>query len=148
MKLHFKTTAIILITLFLGIILGALSVPYLATSRIRRLAGLRQPQGFIQFYEDMIQPTEVQRDTVHVILLAHFDKIVGMAQEHREKLVKLYENLYHDLKPVLTQEQIERLEDGVMRPALHNRSFQDTVRSPHRGFRFKPLKPEIYKENN
>jgi hypothetical protein len=146
MNLHFKTAAIILVTLIIGFVLGAITVPFLAGLRMRHFAGLRQPQGFVAFYENVIQPTEAQRDTVHAILLAHFDKIIQLAEDHREKLSELQQNLFDDLKSVLNKEQIKKLEKSPMRPGLLNRPFQGTIFGPHRGIRFHPMKPEVFKK--
>jgi hypothetical protein len=109
MNLHIKTALVLLTTLIIGFVLGALTVPYFAMNRMRHFAGMRRPQGFVAFYEKIIQPTDAQKDTVHAILTKHFDKFRNLANEHRDTLIKLHEELMDDLNPVLTDEQKQRV---------------------------------------
>jgi hypothetical protein len=111
MNLHIKTALVLLTTLIIGFVLGALTVPYFAMHRVRHFAGLRQPRGFVAFFEKIIQPTEAQKDTVHAILTKHFEKFNNLADEHRDTLVQLHKDLIKDLSSILSDEQKQRLAD-------------------------------------
>jgi hypothetical protein len=134
MKLHVKTALILLTTLVIGFVIGALTVPYFAMHRMRHFAGLRRPQGFVAFYEKVIQPTEAQKDTVHAILTRHFDKFNELADKHRETLMQLHEDLINDLNSVLSKEQKQRLQNMPETGPFPFKAFPGLFPGPGPGF--------------
>ena len=74
MNVRVKSLILLLATLLIGLVLGALLHAHIADERIERLAYLRSSPGFIRYMERAIEPTDAaqqeameehRRDTDH-----------------------------------------------------------------------------------
>jgi hypothetical protein len=119
-----KSTLVLLGVLLIGIIIGALG-----SSLVRRniwqdrVERFRSPEGFSERLMHIIQPDQRQADQVRQILLKHHEKMEKITDQSRS-MIKLHaDSLLIDLKPVLTDEQMERLKDMLQRrpPRHHDR---------------------------
>jgi hypothetical protein len=124
MNLKLKSSLIIIMTLIIGMVLGGLIVDtFLKKDRIRdRIAHLRKPEGFVQRFEQIIEPDSAQREIIRDILKAHFDRVEKTSVHFREQMRVLNDSLRMELEPILTEQQKEKL-----RRRLH---------------RFPPMRPE------
>ena len=109
MKIEFKTAIILILTLIVGMILGALIYGTVMRSHVKQTAlRLRTPGGFIRRMEMVMDLDESQRDRVHEILLNHHEKMVQLGFEVRVMM----DSLQKELEPILTKEQMNRLKKG------------------------------------
>lgn len=113
MKIEFKTAIILIATLIVGMIIGALIYGTVMRSHVKQTAlRLRTPGGFIRRMEMIMDLDESQRDRVHKILLKHHEKMARLGVEVRAMM----DSLQKELKPILTEEQMNRLkEDPFLR---------------------------------
>ncbi|MDZ7261790.1 MAG: hypothetical protein ONB05_06770 [candidate division KSB1 bacterium] len=115
MNIHVKSALIILITLIIGMVIGALVGGAVRRHYIDRFLALREPNPFVAFHESMIAPTETQRDTVRKILLRNHQRFLEVTQRHLTQVSSLMDSMYQELAPVLTEEQREHLKGGMAR---------------------------------
>ena len=116
MKAKVKSYLILIVTFAMGIILGIVLSNTLMRSHYRgKVDRLRTPDGFIAMYERIIQPEETQRDTLHVILRNHFEKMRVQGETSFQLFHMLEDSLYKALEPVLSEEQNQRLLEHLER---------------------------------
>ncbi|MBN2000953.1 hypothetical protein JW935_25635 [candidate division KSB1 bacterium] len=109
MKPKVKTSLILLATLVIGFLLGALSMITLRRYHMERFGKIREQQAFMFFHERLIQPTEGQQDTVKKILSRYSPRFYKVVRQHREQISVLRDSLMLELETVLTPEQMKRL---------------------------------------
>jgi hypothetical protein len=116
MNLHVKTSIILIVTLLIGMVLGALLGGAFLRSRVKhRVERMRTPQGLAERMEKIIQPDDTNREAVREVLRKHAARF----SEYHEGFAALADSLHKDLDPILTDEQKQRME-WLMEP-LHRR---------------------------
>ena len=116
MNIKVKITFIIIITLAIGIVIGALLNRTLSQNRIKRILERRNPPIFISFYERIIEPDAEQRAKVRKVLNKYAQNLSEIRTNFQEELQSSFESMTAELEPLLTPEQKERLEKGFPRP--------------------------------
>jgi hypothetical protein len=110
MSIRLKTALILVATLVLGIIIGALGSIAFRRHQIRStIADLRQRPSFLEYTMKIIQPTETQEDTVRAILEEHHQKLQNVSIHQRQEMIALVDSMETRLQSVLTDQQMERL---------------------------------------
>jgi uncharacterized membrane protein len=111
MKTGTKSTVIILATLLLGFAIGILASGALARQRVRRLAEMRTRPGFSSRVEEVIQPTDdAQRAAIREVLEAAGLRNHEIYSRTRQELQASLEQMREQLEPLLTEEQLKRLQ--------------------------------------
>lgn len=105
-----KTTLIILGTLIIGIIIGALVSGTLRQQRENRFERMMLHQRVRHVMERIIQPTVEQREVIDKILEKWSEKISAIQEEHESEMQAVLDSLRSELASVLTKEQRTRLE--------------------------------------
>lgn len=124
MNVKLKSVLMIISTLVVGVLIGALVLaPWMVRYRVRHLAEMRTPEGFASRLEQVIKPDKVQADEVRAILERHSERFHEVTAGHRAEIFALMDSLRNDLATVLTAEQLERLE-------THDRPFRRPGRFP------------------
>jgi hypothetical protein len=131
MNLQVKPTLVIIGTLLIGIVLGALMSGTLAERRHRKIRSMMRPDGFSEQLIEVIQPQDSdQRDAIAAVLQNTGRRIDEMMQESRADIHATVDSMALELKPLLTDEQNARLQkhlgDRRARPEKPERRF------PHR----------------
>lgn len=101
-----KSIVIIIGTLIVGVIIGALATGAVFSQRVAEIQALRDENGMTRFLERVIEPTdEVQQEKIRAILKETASQQMeirrSIALEHRE----IFQALRADLAEVLTPEQ-------------------------------------------
>jgi hypothetical protein len=115
MNMKVKTTLIIIITLILGIILGAMLNRAFMHLRIQRAFDAVNPNRFVMILEHAIDPTPEQKKLIREILKKHAKKAEELRKKLDEGMTSSFMALQKELDSVLTREQKERLEKTVRR---------------------------------
>ena len=111
MKTKTKTLLLLICTLLIGIILGALIHDAFLRNHVkRRFEHMRSSEGFIARFERIIEPTEEQQSALQEILKRHFLKMNRFLHEFPPQM----DSLITDLETVLTDEQIKKLKESRM----------------------------------
>ncbi len=123
MNIHIKSAIILLTTLLIGMIIGALGMNLFRNQREINFDNFREQRAFMHLHEGILQPTsEAQRDSIHKILTQNLPKFRELGLKHREEMSALIDSMQKQLAPILTKEQLERLDK--------RRNF---IRRPRRG---------------
>lgn len=141
MNIKVKTTLIIIITLLIGILIGALLNRVLLQHRIKRAFLMQTPGFFITLYEDIIEPDSEQSKLIREILDKHVKRMSEIRKNFRKDLQSELESLRKELDPTLTPEQKKRLQNRLPLPFRRFRRFPD-----HRGPFWEERKQEPSKE--
>ncbi len=106
MKNQYKSVLVLVVTLFIGMILGALIHGTIMQKRIKDTAfRMRAPFGLLHILEDVVDLDDSQQEAVREILKKHQERMSRSRREVRAMM----DSLRKELEPILTQEQLERL---------------------------------------
>ncbi len=133
MNTRVKIALIIIVTLALGIVLGAMINRAFMRHRIQRAFADRNPLGMVSFIERNIRPTPDQREQIREILEKHRKKSAEIREKFMIDMRAEFESLEAELDPILTPEQKDRLKRRLRGPWRDHRRFPD-----RRGPRMKP----------
>ena len=110
MKTRYKTIGLLFGTLLIGIVIGMILHTIFLRGQFRKhIHKIRTEDGFIQRFEDLIQPTEEQRAQLEEVLKKHFEE---MDKQH-EIFRTLTDSLKTDIDHILTEEQRQRLQKSM-----------------------------------
>ena len=141
MNTKVKIALIIIVTLVIGIVLGAMLNRAFLRHRIQRAFADRNPVGMVSFIERNIRPTEEQREQIRVILEKHRKNSADMREKFMKEMQAEFESLEAELDPILTPEQKNRLKRRLRGPWRDLRGFPDRP-----GPRRKPPRDKLPKE--
>jgi hypothetical protein len=112
MNVQLKSALIILVTLFIGIAIGALGMNLFHNNGRPRFTDFRERDAFMHLHEDIIQPnSEAQRDSIHQVLTHFLPRFSELREKHRMEISGLVDSMQTQLEPILTKEQIRRLKE-------------------------------------
>lgn len=114
MSPRLRSALLLLGTFVLGIALGALALGAVIHHRHDRMHELHHRTGLVRYVMVAIEPRdEAQRRAI----LPHVEEAAGAAHEEmvttHERLMELMDEMRNSLRPVLTEEQLERLESSL-----------------------------------
>jgi Spy/CpxP family protein refolding chaperone len=115
MKTNTKTVIIIVATLVIGILIGALGSGFMVHRFARRLPHMEHSEMFVEGMVDLIDPAPEQEDQIRGILTRHSEQFTEITDGFREETSALFDSLRSELEPVLTDEQKARLEERHQR---------------------------------
>jgi hypothetical protein len=125
MNVKIKTALIIIITLVIGIALGAMLNRALLRHRIHKAFAVHKPDRLVYFMEEMIQPQPEQREQLRAILEKHSARMEEMRHQFFTKTQAERESFLKELETVLTPEQMKRLKKGPPSFFPGRRPFRD-----------------------
>lgn len=106
-----KTKSIFVLTgvLIIGIIIGALGSSLLRRNMLEdRISRFRTPEGFAERILNRIDPDPDKREAVENILLEQHKKLSKKFEHTRAQIGAHTDSVILKLKPLLTEEQLER----------------------------------------
>ncbi|MFC2164664.1 hypothetical protein ACFLT2_06690 [Acidobacteriota bacterium] len=112
MNVKVKTALIIIITLIIGIFLGAMLNRALLRHRIQKTFSMHKPDRLVFFIEEVIQPEAEQRDQIRAIVEKHAGHMEEMRRKFFTEMQSERESFLKEIEPLLTPEQKERLKKG------------------------------------
>ena len=128
MNTKIKIAAIMVLTLILGIIIGAMANQAFMHNRIRRTFAMANPVSFPRRIMDVIQPTPEQEQELKKILDRHSQRLFSSRQKFMEESREVWEALLKEMESILTPEQKERLDSQGrlrrLRPDFKKRSWR------------------------
>lgn len=111
-----KSVLILLATLVLGALLGAVVTGWWVQQRVDRLRAVRTADGFVERVVQRVEPvSSAQRDSIIAITQYRARQLSDLRQSHRRDTRAIFDSLRQDLQPVLTEEQDARLERQMPR---------------------------------
>lgn len=110
MKTKTKSIVVILLTLFIGILLGFLLHSNIMKMRYEQMSELRKPGGLINRMESIIDLSEEQKANIEPILKKHENRF----RLFRSEAVSQLDSMRREIKQFLTEDQIKELESFFM----------------------------------
>ena len=121
MNIKLKTTILLVSSLIIGVVIGLLIGPLLQRNILeKRFKNFREPDRFIEKIYDIVSADESQKERIKEILTAHHKRMLDF---HAQIKIQM-DSLQHDMKNVLTPQQMKRLErilKGRERPPFHRK---------------------------
>jgi len=109
MNIKSKITIIIVITLFIGVAIGALLNRALLHRRIGRTLAWGNPASMTANLDRMLSPTDEQSTEIRRILDEHGAALLQIREESMQETLEVMKSLETALDPILTSEQRRRL---------------------------------------
>ena len=109
MNPNLKVTLILLATLAIGIILGAVGRGVIMRNHHRRLETSERTEYFLSRVNDAIDPDSSQRARVDEITKRAADRISVLFDHHDAEMATIVDSMRRELTGVLKPEQLERL---------------------------------------
>ncbi len=108
MNIHLKTAAILLATLIIGMVCGALILGAFARDRLQPPPQVTR-ERFVERWVRMVRPDQEQRRRIREVVGEHEPGFRENYMRHRQEMQTLVDSLHQDLEPILTERQRERV---------------------------------------
>jgi hypothetical protein len=114
MQIDIKAAVMLLVTLLLGVALGAVGAGALSRQRVEQVRELRRPPGFVAHMDQVIAPKDsAQRAKVDPILAATAARNDTILQGANMQLHATLDSMRARLAPLLDADQRSRLENAA-----------------------------------
>jgi hypothetical protein len=110
-----KSSLIIIIVLLIGMAIGFEISEISIRHHFNRIDAFREPRGFIQMFEHIIKPTEVQKAAVDSILTKYHTQMERITKNGMEEVSAQMNLMQSDLIKILDKEQSVRLDEELSR---------------------------------
>lgn len=108
MKLHSKTIFVILGTLVIGLLVGALGQSSLHNRRMEKIAEMRRQGGLYDSVDRYIDAIDrAQEDTLRAVVMVYQEKLERNYRRYRWHRRTVMDSLKSEILPLLTEQQIE-----------------------------------------
>ena len=108
MNIHLKTAAILLATLIIGMVCGALILGAFARDRLQPPPQMTR-ERFVERWVRMVRPDQEQMRRIREVVGEHEPGFRENYMRHRQEMQTLVDSLHRDLEPILTERQLERI---------------------------------------
>ena len=108
MNIHLKTAAILLATLIIGMVCGALILGAFARDRLQPPPQVTR-ERFVERWVRMVRPDTAQMQRIREVVGEHEPGFREYYMRHRQEIQVLVDSLHRDLEPILTETQLERI---------------------------------------
>ena len=112
MNVKTKTTFIIIVTLIIGIAIGAMLNRALLQHHIKRTFSSRNPERLPVFYERILDPNGEQTQKISSVLKKHALTVSKIRDNYQKEMLAANESFKTKLYPLLTPAQKSRLNRG------------------------------------
>ncbi len=124
MKPTLQTTLILIVILVLGIGIGFESSEILMRRRFEKMESFRGQDGFLQKFDEVIQPDATQKPVVDSIIRKYHAQIERHAKTMFTYFNSMIDSMQTELKDKLTTDQVNRLNEEILRmknpPPMHD----------------------------
>lgn len=118
MSIKLKSMVILLATLCIGIAVGVLGSRLYIEHRAQKFREIRGEQLFRGIMEEIIQPTPEQAETLNKIFAKYQKSRRQMNVQFRSQTKAILDSMYAEIAPLLTKEQLKRLDERRMNPGF------------------------------
>lgn len=117
MKIETRTAVILLTTLLLGVLLGAVAGGAVASVRREHIEGMRRPGGFVEHMEEVIRPRDAaQRAAIRPVIEATAARNQLIIRAAHQQLRAELDSMRARLAPGLDANQRMRLDNFARMP--------------------------------
>ncbi|MGI9278836.1 MAG: hypothetical protein ACR2PX_04295 [Endozoicomonas sp.] len=105
-----KPLLILLATLMIGCLLGALAVGVVVRDKVQAARQFTHKDGFVQQIESVLEPSARQKKKVDPIIHRYGEKVQTIFAGSRESLQQEMDAMMEELSTVVSEQQLDRLE--------------------------------------
>ncbi len=127
-----KSLIAILLTLIIGIVIGILSSTYMRNRRMEEFRSYASFEGFRYQALRVIDPTEEQQEKILPVIEEFSRKNQELKIKYREEFIALMKDYKNKLEPLLTKEQMQRIENRRHQGPPNDRRGQGRERGERR----------------
>ncbi len=98
-------------TLLLGFFLGLLTSAQIRNAHIKKYRTFASRDGFAAWTIHVIDPTPEQKEKILPVVEKYAEKNLDLRRKYREEFIRLMKDYRNELYPLLTPEQINKLEN-------------------------------------
>jgi hypothetical protein len=113
MKVSSKTSFILLGTLIIGIIIGALGSGLMQQKRIEKIKRMDPGQRFKKALFDIIKADKAQQQAIEKILKEQTAKIAQLDDDYQSEIFTVFDSTRMKIKSILTEKQLQQFEKGI-----------------------------------
>jgi len=133
MKTKTKSIFVLIGVLIIGIIIGALGSSLIRNNMWEnRISRFRTPEGFTERILDRIDPDPDKREAVKNVLIEQHRKLFQKFEHTRVQMEAHADSVLLQLKPLLTDKQLERATHFLKRRPRHMRRPDEKPERPPR----------------
>jgi hypothetical protein len=110
-----KAILTIVISLLIGFVFGFLASGQLMKQEMRKRHSHSYNEMFLFRTFEVIDPSESQKDTLMPIIIGYAEKALIFKNQVSTKFDSLMYQMNRELKPFITEDQFQKLEDNVCR---------------------------------
>ena len=142
MSARAKSILLLLGSIAIGMVLGALLQARLAEERLDRLAVLRSERGLSRALVQFVEPVDdEQRQAIQAIVASSSRRMAAQIEQNREASIALLDSTVRALHEVLNEDQIEQLNTRLERMERRMRGRNRARRRPAPSRRQPPPPP-------
>lgn len=131
LNIKVKTALILIGTLLIGIVFGAMLHRAIFQGRVKEFLAMRTRQGFVRRFERAIDAAPDQKEKIKKMLHKYAGQFSEINEDHMKKVTSLFYSFREELAEVLTPEQMEKLRSQrFMRPGRFRRPLGFSGRPP------------------
>lgn len=122
-----KTRSIIILicTLVLGFLLGMATSAWIRHNKMKDFRAFNSIEAFRVRTLSILDPTPEQKEKIVPVIIKYGQKNYELKKKYREEFIVLMKEYRDTLYPLLTKEQIEKLETGPLRGRDGDRDRRD-----------------------
>lgn len=121
----FKIIAAVLSLVGIGFVAGFFTHRYVAVKQIHRVAEMRFASGFEGHLYHIIEASPEQQEQLHPIVHRYAGLISANHIESRARRRTLIDSMHQEIKPLLSAEQLRKLDDFSRRFREHKKDKKD-----------------------
>jgi hypothetical protein len=122
-----KPVIIIASTLIIGFAIGFLTSSMITHQKMKRFRSFNSVESFKRRTIHLIEPDEQQMKELVPILDKYAKDIIQIRKSFGKEFFSLMKDFHNEIKPLLTEEQVERLENLQRPPPRDPRSRNDSL---------------------
>lgn len=127
-----KPVIIISTTLIIGFAIGFLTSSMISNQRMKRFRSFNSVESFKRRTIHLIEPTEEQIKEIIPLIDEYAKKMNQIRKDLGREFFNLMKDFHNEIKPFLTEGQIERLESLQRPPPRGSRSRNDSTERDRR----------------
>lgn len=119
--------------LSLGFVAGFFTHRQVTVKQVQKVREIGQAPGFQRHLLDFLEPTPEQREQLEPIIGRYAKEMGEQWKEHRQERKALVDAMHEEIKPLLTEAQLQKLDDFSKRIRGRRDKNGMMPRPPHDG---------------
>jgi hypothetical protein len=115
MNAKIKAALLFIIVLIIGMAIGFEISEISIRNKFHQMEQFRKPRGFVEMFDEIIRPSDIQKATVDSILIKYHQRIDQVTQSNMVVISNQIDSMKVELRKILQKDQIDRLDEEMSR---------------------------------